>query len=310
MQSGMAKSNARPQEDPARGAPGDQANVSQQPAKNKSREGWYLLLVALLCFSAWYLGRYRLYKPGSDIGYYLGLVGASMMLLLLLYPVRKRFRFMRSWLPIRHWFRAHMLLGVTGPVLVLFHSNFHFSSITGGVALFCMLAVFGSGLVGRVIYTRIHKGLYGSRLAFEDTKSQLGFSGEELHSKFHFAPLIEKRLKGFEARVLADDAGRAGHLFLLPLLNIWQFWVYRQATQDLRRLLKTVGREKQWSGSKIRRRTAYGKRIIHQYLDSVRSVATFHAYERLFSLWHVLHVPLLFLLVIAAVIHVVAVHMY
>lgn len=295
--------------------PGRPAADSRQPNQatekvRKNHDGWYLFLIALVCFGAWYIDRFKLYKPGSDFGYYLGLVGASMMVLLLLYPVRKRIRFMRSWLPIRYWFRMHMLLGVLGPVLVLYHSNFRFSSVTGGVALICMLAVFFSGLIGRIIYTRIHKGLYGRRLEFDDTKSRLGMTEEEIHSKFHFAPLIERQLDSFEKKVLADDAARTGNILFLPILSLWQFWVYRRTTRDLRRLLRTVGREKKWSRSKINQRIRYGKRIIRQYLDSVRGVASFHAFERMFSLWHVLHVPLLFLLIVAAVIHVLAVHMY
>jgi hypothetical protein len=42
----------------------------------------------------------------------------------------------------------------------------------------------------------------------------------------------------------------------------------------------------------------------------VRNTATLGVYERLFALWHVLHVPLFILLVITAIIHVVAVHLY
>ncbi|KPK11741.1 MAG: hypothetical protein AMJ68_04610 [Acidithiobacillales bacterium SG8_45] len=308
MQNSIA--NSAEQAAPSVRTPGTAQSRPKPETAPKSREGLYLLLIALLCFGAWYIDRFRLYKPGSDVGYYLGLVGASMMVVLLLYPIRKRIRFMRSWFPIRYWFRLHMLLGVVGPVLVLYHSNFKFTSVTGGVALICMLAVFGSGLIGRIIYTRIHKGLYGRRLEFEDTKSRLGMTEEEIHSKFHFAPLIEKRLTNFEQKVLADDAARTGNILFLPMLSLWQIWIYRQATKDLRRLLKTVGREKQWPRRKIRQRIRYGKRIIRQYLESVRSVASFHAFERLFSLWHVLHVPLLFLLILAAVIHVLAVHMY
>ena len=33
-------------------------------------------------------------------------------------------------------------------------------------------------------------------------------------------------------------------------------------------------------------------------------------YERMFSLWHILHVPFVFMLVISGVVHVIAVHMY
>ena len=46
------------------------------------------------------------------------------------------------------------------------------------------------------------------------------------------------------------------------------------------------------------------------YLDSVQRVSQYAAFVRLFSLWHVLHVPLVYMLVLSAIAHVVAVHMY
>jgi hypothetical protein len=39
-------------------------------------------------------------------------------------------------------------------------------------------------------------------------------------------------------------------------------------------------------------------------------VSQFTAYERLFALWHVLHVPFVYLLVLTALFHVFAVHAY
>ena len=45
-------------------------------------------------------------------------------------------------------------------------------------------------------------------------------------------------------------------------------------------------------------------------LAASRRVAGFEGYERLFSLWHALHIPLIFMMIIAAVIHIVAVHVY
>ena len=38
--------------------------------------------------------------------------------------------------------------------------------------------------------------------------------------------------------------------------------------------------------------------------------AQFGAFERIFSLWHVMHIPLVYLLVLSAAYHVLAVHMY
>src|SRR5512146_1404996 len=51
------------------------------------------------------------YTPGSPIGYRLGLIGALLMLVLLIYPLRKSWSMMSSWGPIRYWFHAHMVFG-------------------------------------------------------------------------------------------------------------------------------------------------------------------------------------------------------
>jgi hypothetical protein len=45
-------------------------------------------------------------------------------------------------------------------------------------------------------------------------------------------------------------------------------------------------------------------------LTATRRVAEFDGYERLFSLWQTLHIPLIFVMVIAAIIHVIAVNVY
>ena len=39
-------------------------------------------------------------------------------------------------------------------------------------------------------------------------------------------------------------------------------------------------------------------------------VAQYTAYERVFALWHMAHLPFVYLLVISAIVHVIAVHAY
>jgi hypothetical protein len=50
--------------------------------------------------------------------------------------------------------------------------------------------------------------------------------------------------------------------------------------------------------------------FVRGHLRKVRRVAEFGSYERLFALWHVFHLPFFYMLVITALIHVLAVHMY
>jgi hypothetical protein len=49
---------------------------------------------------------------------------------------------------------------------------------------------------------------------------------------------------------------------------------------------------------------------IERRLDASRRVIEFRTYERLFSLWHILHLPLFFMLLAAGIVHVIAVNVY
>jgi hypothetical protein len=55
-------------------------------------------------------------------------------------------------------------------------------------------------------------------------------------------------------------------------------------------------------------RTAYA--YIENRIAATRRVIELSAFERLFSLWHALHLPLFFMLLVAGIVHVIAVHVY
>jgi hypothetical protein len=248
-------------------------------------------------------------SPETGTGYWLGLVGASLMLTLVLYPMRKRARFMRRWGAVRHWFRIHMITGVVAPVLVVFHSNFHTGSVNGSVALTAMLIVAGSGLIGRFVYTKIHYGLYGRRADMialrEDAESAKG----ALTRRLAFAPQLGRRMSEIEARVLRPRGalGRAWQMVSLGIsLNLGR----RSLRRFIRPALRQRAREKGWSRAELRHQRREADAFLTAYLATVRRVVEFSFYERLFSLWHVLHFPLFLLLIGAGIVHVIAVHAY
>jgi hypothetical protein len=53
----------------------------------------------------------------------------------------------------------------------------------------------------------------------------------------------------------------------------------------------------------------YREKIVN-YLQAVRDAAQFNTYERLFSWWHIFHIPLVYMMVFSAFYHVYAVHAY
>ena len=52
------------------------------------------------------------------------------------------------------------------------------------------------------------------------------------------------------------------------------------------------------------------RRYAERRLEAGRRVAEYQLYARLFSFWHVLHIPLFFMLLIAGIVHVVAINIY
>ena len=49
---------------------------------------------------------------------------------------------------------------------------------------------------------------------------------------------------------------------------------------------------------------------IKTHLLHVRRVAEFNAYDKLFALWHKVHLPFFVILLISVIVHVLAVHLY
>ena len=258
----------------------------------------------------WLSARGEYYTPGDDFGYYLGLVGGVMMLVLLLYPLRKHVSFLNKLGAINHWFRFHMLLGIAGPALILFHSKFTIGSLNAGVAMGCMVLVAGSGVVGRFMYRRIHHGLYGRRATLQEMQAQLGVQEGDVRSKFHFAPNVEARLKAFGDLAHAHPDGFLRTTWQFLTISLHARLVHSQCMRDLKKILGSHATQRGWERHKLRRRLATASEMISTYLTAARHAAQFSVYERLFSLWHILHVPFVFMLVISGVVHVIAVHMY
>jgi hypothetical protein len=269
--------------------------------------GLYLLLPALIA-AAWVVSHAGWFDEDSN--YWLAVTGGSMMLVLFLYPLRKYARFMQRLGKVKWWFWLHLMLGVAGPWLILVHSNFHVGSLNAGVALYSMLTVVVSGVIGRFIHVRVHRGLNGELTSLARLRERAGMVETDARSKLHFAPAVQARLMAFEQLELEARPGAATHLRQVFVLPFTRWLAYRKCVSDLRQRLRELVPPARWSTAEVQRRERRARRLIDRYLDAVVRVAQYTAYERLFALWHVAHLPFVYLLVISAVVHVVAVHAY
>ena len=267
-----------------------------------------VIAVLLLWGSQAHLERYITATRG--IGYWLGITGGSMMLLLLMYSARKRITWLRWMGGIPAWFEFHMVLGVVGPILILFHANFRLGATNSNVALFSMLLVAGSGVVGRYIYTRLHARLEGH----EDTLEQLKAVGEKLRAQnnsLSFLPGLLDAIELAERRFIEPPKGgiaRFMHLSTGAVRIAIARWMVRRAIKEA--VHRAVRRESTLVARNADRIGAATRQYAYRRLDAGRRMTEYKMYSNLFSFWHVLHIPLFFMLLIAGIAHVVAINVY
>ena len=236
-------------------------------------------------------------NPEHGIGYALGIIGGSLMLILLAYPLRKRAKpASRALGSVGFWFRLHMLLGLLGPLAILYHSRFTWGALNSAFALGAMIVVASSGLVGRFFYSRVHRGYSGRKLELRALKQEMDEKLAAMEASGLSREALLRRIQPFE-----DRAVTAGGAFWSSAGAVLGLGVETRRAQ--RQLLKELplGAD---------RRTLQVRELIGDYFEAVRRAAEFAFYDRLLRLWHLLHLPLFVLLVAAAILHVVAVHMY
>jgi len=283
--------------------------AARTPQRNTLTLASYAL-VGVIIFLGWRYSNLNLLHAQEGLGYWLGIVGTTLMALLLLYPARKRVRAFRSLGPVRHWFRLHMIFGIVGPLLVLFHCNFQLGSLNSRIALFSTLIVAGSGIIGRYLYAKLHYGLYGQRASLISLREDLDDFRGSNSGVAKLLPAIHADLKAWEDRHLEREPGVIGSFFravtIGPTSRFMTWRLLRRARARLNKAAEGSAVVAEHRRSLLRN----AERYISRRVLLLRKFAQYRAFERLFSLWHVVHYPLFLLLVLAVIMHVVAVHMY
>lgn len=247
----------------------------------------------------------------TGLGYWLGIAGASLMLLMLLYPLRKRLRALRWLGSVPAWFRLHMVCGILGPALILLHTNFRLGSLNSNIALTTMMVVMISGIAGRYLYAKVHRGLYGSSIQVSEILDDTEVLKRALANALpNAAAEVLTELQSIEAKLLVPKQS-----FIASLLA---FAAHGQMIRSLRiRILRKVrlrvaqrAKDLKWSNRQRRAQIQAIENELRLYFAALQKATRYAVYERLLALWHILHMPLFLLLIATAIIHVIAVHLY
>jgi len=277
----------------------------------KNYGGYAGLALAAAAIVVGYAGRdSRRMFAEHGLGYALGIIGSLLILTLLLYPLRKRFRILKFLGQLRNWFRVHMILGVVGPLAILYHSNFAFGSINSTAAMLAMLLVAGSGLIGRFLYQKIHHGLFGRKANLKELLASVKLTTNGAGPATKFVPNLLQILGDYDRKVLKPPKSLWQCMTLPVSLGFTTRAGYRKIVAHVASQLDVQAQSSVAVAQHRDRLLQLAAAFIKDHLNRVRRVAAFVAYERLFALWHKVHLPFFYLLLLTAVVHVIAVHTY
>ncbi len=267
-------------------------------------------LITVMIFYFWINWSDEFFKAGDDIGYDLGLYGGILLLTTFLYSAVKRLRIFHSLGDVRYWYYFHFFLGVTGAVTIVFHTTFTARSLNGTVALFSLIIVVISGIFGRYIYTRIGYGLQEIRKTYRENDLLLQQGVMRASGKVETITDIDVDLKNFFLKALYMPNSFVLLLWKVLTIRVQAHLVYLRISNKLRFVIQNVtsvhGLDSMQYDAALSRECA----LVKANINALVKISRYYAFERLLAIWRVLHVPLLFILFLAGVAHVLAVHMY
>jgi hypothetical protein len=269
----------------------------------------YIPLVVFGLLAVW-TAKMRPYTPGSDLGYYLGLVGGCMMASLLFYPLRKHWGRLENFGSLRTWFMIHMIFGICGPVLVLFHSTFQTNSFNATIAFWSMVIVTVSGVVGRFIFTQMYQGLEGKKASLREMEEFLAKCAADTQHALDLVPEVQKALEDYRNLAMATRNPTWSNIGTFLSISWKGQRLIAYARKKILPALKaeTELRELPQSWYQAEKKAFYS--LIEDYVRAIDITARYAYWERLLAWWQLAHVPLVYVLLITAVVHVFAVHRY
>jgi hypothetical protein len=236
------------------------------------------------------------------VGVYLGFFAVALFAGIFLYPIRKHWPWLGRQGSSRHWLDIHVLMGLTAPFIVAFHSTLKFKGIAG-MAFWCMFAVSVSGVVGRYLYNQIPRSLNTAELSrreLQDLQAQLSgrLATQNLLPEADLRSLL--RLPSDERVRKLPVAAAIVYMMTLDVVRVFRVARLRRHALGGRETIAVLGGlfntrhpEMERAIATAREEASLSKRIL--FLSSSQKV---------FHLWHIIHKPFSYTFAILAALHI------
>lgn len=231
-----------------------------------------------------YSPAHRLLRPSGPVGQTLGVLGAALMLVPFIYMLRKRVFRPKVAGNLKRWLEVHIFCGIVGPVVVTFHTAFKFNGIVSA-AYWSMVLVALSGFVGRYLYVRIPRTIRGVELSQAELEQRSAALREDL--QWTAGPEVLGALDRLESDIAAT---RPSWFSVLS---------DRRVKRSIAELAPSLAAAMATPGTAGLVEAMFEERIrLHQRRHSLAAT------KRLFDLWHVFHLPLVWVMFAIVSLHV------
>jgi hypothetical protein len=154
-------------------------------------------------------------RSSGSVGLSCGLAGTLLFLVNLSYLLRKHLLSLQWLGTLRAWMGMHLVSGLLGAVLVLFHSSFLPRSALGILALSGLGIVVLTGIVGRYLYALVPRASDGHEMDAPELRAHLIALRRELDAAGVSAALLEEGADG--KGLLGEGRATRRNLRLLKL---------------------------------------------------------------------------------------------
>lgn len=225
------------------------------------------------------------FKASGIVGHGLGIIGSAFIIVgVFSYMLRKRLRLFSRVGILKHWLEFHIFLCTLGPILILFHTTFKFGGIVA-VSFWSMVAVFLSGIAGRYIYLQIPRSIEGKELTLIEIEEQK----IEMNKQLRRSVVLDESIYELIDTIPGKQGKNSG------------FWAKSSEERTALSRIKIELSQQAIPREKVRE-------IVHVFKNQLalkRRIQRLATMQKLFSYWHVAHLPFALIMLVVMIIHIV-----
>jgi hypothetical protein len=205
------------------------------------------------------------------------------------YSLRRRVKVLQGLGTMKNWLRFHIFLCTLGPFFITLHTTFKVGGLVS-ISFWCMIIVVTSGFFGRYVFGHIPKNVSGKFLTAKNATDQ----------KTQLIEAISKHTGEPEEAVnrrLHDLIPRPGKGLLNTVVRSIKFdLTHRSRRRKINELLHDVG--------VLPQQQPILRSLIEKEVRLEYELALLVPFQKLFSYWHVLHLPLAITMFLIMFVHI------